>query len=144
MEHHTRKPDGLSASPVHTCNPSCTCRAGGHAHRAVLRAAGPRRVPGGTGQLIDSMLCDPGLPASSALVGCPGVIQHAFCWLQTACLCLPHRCLRALVAAPQGGGLVQILCGFIGNVKDRGMLALLPVMDAVVQVSAGQSVLIME
>lgn len=31
----------------------------------------------------------------------------------------------------------QILCGFIGNVKDRGMLALLPVMDAVIQVGAG-------
>jgi hypothetical protein len=36
--------------------------------------------------------------------------------------------------AAQGGGLVQILCGFVGNVKDRGMLALVPVMDAVVQV----------
>lgn len=33
-----------------------------------------------------------------------------------------------------GVGLVQILCGFIGNVKERGMLALLPVMDAVIQV----------
>ncbi|KAL4857594.1 Importin-11 [Chlorella vulgaris] len=32
-----------------------------------------------------------------------------------------------------GGGLVQVLCGFVGNVKDRGMLALMPVMDAVVQ-----------
>ena len=36
--------------------------------------------------------------------------------------------------AAHGAGLVSVLCGFIGNVKDRGMLALLPVMDAVVQV----------
>ena len=36
--------------------------------------------------------------------------------------------------AAHGAGLVTVLCGFIGNVKDRGMLALLPVMDAVVQV----------
>lgn len=41
---------------------------------------------------------------------------------------------RGEFLAAHGGGLVQILCGFIGNVKDRGMLALLPVMDAVVQV----------
>jgi hypothetical protein len=34
----------------------------------------------------------------------------------------------------RGPGLVSVLCGFIGNVKDRGMLALLPVMDAVMQV----------
>jgi len=41
---------------------------------------------------------------------------------------------RGEFLAVHGGGLVQILCGFIGNVKDRGMLALMPVMDAVVQV----------
>ncbi len=34
-----------------------------------------------------------------------------------------------------GAGLVQILVGFIGNVKERGMLALLPVMDLVIQAS---------
>ena len=38
--------------------------------------------------------------------------------------------------AAQGTGLVQILCGFVGNVKDRGMLALVPAMDAVVQVGS--------
>ena len=33
-----------------------------------------------------------------------------------------------------GFAVSMVLCGFIGNVKDRGMLALRPVMDAVVQV----------
>ena len=33
-----------------------------------------------------------------------------------------------------GAGVVQILCGFIGNVKERGMLALMPTMHLVVQV----------
>ena len=36
-----------------------------------------------------------------------------------------------------GSGLVQILCGFLGNVKERGMLALMPVMDLVIQVCPG-------
>lgn len=40
---------------------------------------------------------------------------------------------RGEFLAVHGSGLVQILCGFIGNVKDRGMLALMPVMDAVIQ-----------
>lgn len=34
-------------------------------------------------------------------------------------------------------GVVAILCGFIGNVKERGMLALMPTMHLVVQVRWG-------
>ena len=36
--------------------------------------------------------------------------------------------------AQYGAGLVQVLAGFIGNVKERGTLVLQPVMDLVVQV----------
>lgn len=37
-----------------------------------------------------------------------------------------------------GAGLVQILCGFIGNVKERGMLALMPTMHLVIQSFPGE------
>lgn len=39
-----------SCTPVPYCYSSCPCCAGGHAHCAVLRAAGSGGVPGGTGR----------------------------------------------------------------------------------------------
>lgn len=42
-----------------------------------------------------------------------------------------------------GSGLVQILCGFIGNVKDRGMLTLIPLMDTIIQVCDHPSIQIL-
>lgn len=37
------------------------------------------------------------------------------------------------VLAAHGQGIVSVLTGYVGNVKDRGMLCLLPVMDLIVQ-----------
>jgi hypothetical protein len=71
----------------------------------------------------------PWLALSPPLAPSPGRLQVGM-RIALSCVLLG----RGDFLAAQGGGLVQILCGFVGNVKDRGMLALVPVMDAVVQV----------